>query len=553
MRHTAYGQSGPSIPLGPLPLVEARLCAALLVALAALVFCMLATPAHAATGGSEPVEGSAVSDEAEFGINGFTRYQKGAERPVGTQDVGYRFPVAEGASFAVVCTPESVLVYVEPEAAEASGFDAADASDTAELRSLIEGLDEEASRGGALLAEADKPWVFTSEDTYREGTYCYRFFLAIDGRTYCAVEPAQLSPGETPSQAAEAQGLDLGAGALWCDSGALVSASEVVLVDPPTMFEQVQTFLATLDMRPFWVSIKTSAVALVLTFVLGLVAAWRTMGTSSRLKGLLDSVFTIPMVLPPTVCGFLLLLLFGQATPVGRWFIDHGIALVFTWPAAVISAVVVSFPLMYRTALGAFESLDPQMLDAARTLGWSERRIFTRLMMPIAWPSIAAGTVLAFARAMGEFGCTLFFAGNYAGITQTIPIAIYFEWMSGNTDVALFWVAVVILFSFCVILLINLYTARSQRYRARGGMPRRGLMGKRGAAAADVQGDTLEDSGGDALRIDRDALRELMGTSSDAVARAAGSGAPDGAHAGAHEDTSTDAPAQRPSHRNGGA
>ena len=209
---------------------------------------------------------------------------------------------------------------------------------------------------------------------------------------------------------------------------------------------------------------------------------------------------------------------------------------------------------MYRTALGAFESLDPQMLDAARTLGWSERRIFTRLMMPIAWPSIAAGTVLAFARAMGEFGCTLFFAGNYAGITQTIPIAIYFEWMSGNTDVALFWVAVVILFSFCVILLINLYTARSQRYRARGGMPRQGLMGKRGAAAADVQGDTLEDSGGDALRIDRDALRELMGTSSDAVARAAGSGAPDGVHAGAHEDTSsTDAPAQRPSHRNGGA
>ena len=119
MRHTAHGQSGPSISLGPLPLVEARLCAALLVALAALAFCMLATPAHAATSGSEPIEGSAVSDGAGFGINGFTRYQKGAERPVGTQDVGYRFPVAEGASFAVVCTPESVLVYIEPEAAEA--------------------------------------------------------------------------------------------------------------------------------------------------------------------------------------------------------------------------------------------------------------------------------------------------------------------------------------------------------------------------------------------------------------------------------------------------
>lgn len=119
-------------------------------------------------------------------------------------------------------------------------------------------------------------------------------------------------------------------------------------------------------------------------------------------------------------------MLFGRSTGVGQWLIAHGVSIVFTWPAAVISAVVVSFPLVYRTALGAFESLDTQMLDAARTLGWSERRIFAKLMMPLGWPSIAAGTVLAFARAMGEFGCTLFFAGNYAGITQTIPIAHLF-------------------------------------------------------------------------------------------------------------------------------
>lgn len=215
-------------------------------------------------------------------------------------------------------------------------------------------------------------------------------------------------------------------------------------------------------------SIKTSGLALLISFALGLFAAWKTMGTTSRIKGLLDSVFTIPMVLPPTVCGFLLLMLFGRSTGVGQWLIAHGISVVFTWPAAVISAVVVSFPLVYRTALGAFESLDTQMLDAARTLGWSERRIFTRLMMPLGWPSIAAGTVLAFARAMGEFGCTLFFAGNYAGITQTIPIAIYFEWMGGNTSVALFWVVVVIAFSFLVILFINMYTAHSQKYRERG-------------------------------------------------------------------------------------
>lgn len=168
--------------------------------------------------------------------------------------------------------------------------------------------------------------------------------------------------------------------------------------------------------------------------------------------------------------------------------------------------VVVSFPLVYRTALGAFESLDTQMLDAARTLGWSERRIFAKLMMPLGWPSIAAGTVLAFARAMGEFGCTLFFAGNYAGITQTIPIAIYFEWMGGNTSVALFWVIVVIVFSFLVILFINMYTAHSQKYRERG------LSRAERKRIKDLagQGDSLDPAGGDALRIDREALAELM-------------------------------------------
>ena len=236
-----------------------------------------------------------------------------------------------------------------------------------------------------------------------------------------------------------------------------------VLRDPYFLQALKNTFILVIITVPV-----STGLALLISFALGLFAAWKTMGTSSRIKGLLDSVFTIPMVLPPTVCGFLLLMLFGRSTGVGQWLIAHGVSIVFTWPAAVISAVVVSFPLVYRTALGAFESLDTQMLDAARTLGWSERRIFTKLMMPLGWPSIAAGTVLAFARAMGEFGCTLFFAGNYAGITQTIPIAIYFEWMGGNTSVALFWVVVVIAFSFLVILFINMYTAHSQKYRERG-------------------------------------------------------------------------------------
>ncbi len=251
---------------------------------------------------------------------------------------------------------------------------------------------------------------------------------------------------------------------------------------------------------------KTGLCALAFSGVLGLLAAWRVMGTTSRLKGLLDSVFTIPMVLPPTVCGFLLLMLFGQSSAVGRWLIAYGIEIVFSWPAAVIAAVVVSFPLVYRTALGAFEALDARMLDAARTLGWSEWRIFRFIMLPLAWPSIAAGAVLAFARAMGEFGCTLFFAGNYAGVTQTIPIAIYFEWMGGNTDVALFWVAVVILFSLAVVVGINVYTARQQRYRresvsgtgsvahARGGLLRRGAV-RKGSGASGPR-DEIDAAGG---------------------------------------------------------
>lgn len=225
-------------------------------------------------------------------------------------------------------------------------------------------------------------------------------------------------------------------------------------------------------------SLKTTGVALIFIFIFGLLAAWGTVHASDRVKGVMDTVFTIPMVLPPTVVGFLLLLLFGQATGVGRWLIAHGIDIVFTWPAAVIACAVVGFPLLYRTARGAFENLDPTMLDAARTLGWGERRIFLHLMLPLAWPSIAAGTVLGFARAMGEFGATLFFAGNFAGITQTIPIAIYFDWMAGDTEVAIFWVVVVILISFLVILFINIYSSHTQRFRVGGSGRKRG-RGKR--------------------------------------------------------------------------
>lgn len=469
---------------------------------------------------SQVVDGSALMEGIDFGINNFERNAKGTARAADGAPEGYRFPQPVSATMVVVRTPENILVYVDAAAAASAEFDLADESDRTALQHMIEQLDEAWSMGGALLSEAGVPWVFTTELEVTQGVYTYRFGVdGGDGNTYTTVTLAGAPAGEAGGAAAKERGVDLGDGALWCDNAELISANYVTVEALPSFTDRAWEFFSGIDYRPLWVSVKTAGIALVVSFVLGLAAAWRVMGTSSRFKGLLDSVFTVPMVLPPTVCGFLLLMLFGQSTAVGRWLIDHGIALVFTWPAAVLSAVVVSFPLVYRTALGAFEALDAHMLDAARTLGWSELRIFRKIMLPLAWPSIAAGTVLAFARAMGEFGCTLFFAGNYAGVTQTIPIAIYFEWMGGNTPVALFWVAVVIVFSFLVILFINWYTARSQAFRhgarsdvqrGRAGRVLRGVRGMKADETSDQLADDLEATGGDALRIDREALRALL-------------------------------------------
>lgn len=476
----------------------------LLAVLAALVFAFTSLPGVAraealftTADGRQATEDSALIDGVDFGLNAFERNAKGTARSFVGQPEGYRFPIYKKTSLVTVTTPSNIVVWVDAHAAKEAGFDIAATSDQKALKKMLTGLDKTHSMGGALLEDSKLEWVFTSDNDLVLGDYRHQFKVkGGDGDYYTVVNAADAANTE----------LNLGDGALWSDNAALVPYASVSTTEPPSLTERAQTFFGGIDYRPLWVSIKTSGLALVIAFALGLFAAWKTMGTTSRVKGLLDSVFTIPMVLPPTVCGFLLLMLFGRSTGVGQWLIAHDISIVFTWPAAVISAVVVSFPLVYRTALGAFESLDTQMLDAARTLGWSERRIFAKLMMPLGWPSIAAGTVLAFARAMGEFGCTLFFAGNYAGITQTIPIAIYFEWMGGNTSVALFWVAVVIAFSFLVILFINMYTAHSQKYRERGLSRAERKQAKELAG----QGDSLDPAGGDALRIDREALAELM-------------------------------------------
>ena len=180
-----------------------------------------------------------------------------------------------------------------------------------------------------------------------------------------------------------------------------------------------------MDWSPVWISLETSVTATLIVMVVGLAAAaWRERH-NGPVMALVDGLFLLPLVLPPTVVGFFLLLLFGRNGPLGKLLLRFGHTVVFSWPATVIAAAVVSFPLMYLTARAALEQVDPHFLQAARTLGASEWRVFGEVALPLAWPGVLAGTILSFARALGEFGATLMLAGNIPGKTATIPIAIY--------------------------------------------------------------------------------------------------------------------------------
>lgn len=399
---------------------------------------------------------AALAGGASFALADFSRAQKGSNRDVDGAYIGYSYYQGGDADYlAAVVTDDYVIVHVPQSAAALC--DISDPSVQSMLKSCLISLDE-ASVNGGVVADADVPWEFTSEGSWEQDGIVYSFGVeAGEGRYYTTVAGADGSDIVSATSNA--------ARPLYVDFAHVAAPSEVDIVLPATGIAAVGEFLANLDWSPLWVTLKTTGVAIVFIFILGLAAAYFSLRIPKRAQDIADTLFTIPMVLPPTVCGFILLLALGNNSPVGRWFIDHGLPLVFSWPATVIAAVVVAFPLMYRSARGAFENIDPLMLDAARTLGWSNARIFFRLMMPLAWSSIAAGAVLAFARALGEFGATLFLAGNYAGITRTIPIAIYFEWMGGDMDAALFWTGVVIVFSFVVILFINLWGRRTTKYR----------------------------------------------------------------------------------------
>lgn len=221
-----------------------------------------------------------------------------------------------------------------------------------------------------------------------------------------------------------------------------------------------------MDFSPILISLKTTLIATFFTFFLGMYAA-RFVARLHHCRGLIDGLFTLPMVLPPTVVGFFLLLFIGKNSLLGQFLLHFNITLVFSWEATVISATVVSFPLMYRTALGAFEQIDKNILYAARTLGMTESKIFWRIVVPNSFSGIASGTILAFARALGEFGATIMIAGNIPGRTQTVSTAIYSAMQAGDWDRAYQWVIVVMVISFSAMLLMNGWSKRQRKYDAK--------------------------------------------------------------------------------------
>ncbi len=223
-----------------------------------------------------------------------------------------------------------------------------------------------------------------------------------------------------------------------------------------------------LDLSPLWISLKVAGLATVVAFFSGIAAAYWMLGYRGPGKSLIEGVLVAPLGLPPTVVGFVLLL--GRSGPLGEFFQALGFRIIFTWYGAVIAAAVVAFPLMYRTALGAFEQIDPALIQVARTLGAREARIFWRIVLPLSVPGLLAGLTLAFARALGEFGATLMVAGSIPGRTQTMPMAIYFAVQAGAMDEAWVWVAIILTVSLSGIVGANLWQAQRQR-RVNSGLP----------------------------------------------------------------------------------
>ena len=224
-----------------------------------------------------------------------------------------------------------------------------------------------------------------------------------------------------------------------------------------------------MDWFPLYNSIRIALISTVIIFFVGIFAAYYIAKTPRLVKGVLDVILTLPLVLPPTVVGYLLLRLFGPKRIIGAWFWDHfGIRLTMNWWSAIFATTVVIFPLMYRTARGAFESFDQTLSDAGRTLGLSNTYIFWRVRMPYCRQGILAGTVLAFARALGEYGATSMIAGYTPGRTATISTTVYQLWRTNDDAGALRWVLVNIAISAVFLLAVNLLESRERQSRRKG-------------------------------------------------------------------------------------
>ena len=221
-----------------------------------------------------------------------------------------------------------------------------------------------------------------------------------------------------------------------------------------------------MDWYPLYNSLRIATISCVLVFFAGIFAAYYVARLPRAVKGILDVILTLPMVLPPTVVGYFILLVFGAKRPLGIFLAQYGIKFVMTWYGGVLAAAVVAFPLMYRTARGAFESFDDTLAYSGQTLGLSNTYIFWRIRMPYCRQGILAGTVLAFARALGEYGATSMLIGYTPGRTATISTTVYQLWRTNDEAGAFFWVMVNLGISAVVLLIVNMLERRTKGGRA---------------------------------------------------------------------------------------
>ena len=228
--------------------------------------------------------------------------------------------------------------------------------------------------------------------------------------------------------------------------------------------DEMLEILKNLDWSPLFISIKTVIVSTIFSFFLGIYAARKVVKTTPGKKAIIDGILTLPMVLPPTVAGFFLLLIFSRRRPFGIFLFEQfGIKVVQTWLGCIIAATVISFPLMYRNARAAMEQIDVNLIYAGRTLGMSDTEIFWKVVIPTAGPGIASGTILTFARALGEYGATSMLAGNIPGKTGTISQKIAMVIQDGDYMTAGVWVAIVMVIAFLVIFLMNLISGKKMK------------------------------------------------------------------------------------------